>query len=103
LYTNIDLDLAEVHREAVSVIRCRARFVALEPKSGEVLAFAQRTVVRPQPGFVGRVPAKYYDSLMTETKRHPMYNKGDSGERIRPRFPRGKLARRDHGASGQAW
>jgi penicillin-binding protein 2 len=51
--------------------------VALEPKSGEVLALYSAPSWDPNR-FVGGVTAAYYDSLLAD-KRHPLYNKAIQG------------------------
>ena len=76
LYTNIDLDLAEVHRPLFAD-SLQGAAVALEPKSGEVLALYSAPSFDPNR-FVGGVSAAYYDSLLAD-KRRPLYNKAIQG------------------------
>jgi len=81
LYTNIDLDLQKF---IVSVFgdSLQGAAVAIEPKSGEVLALYSAPSFDPNR-FVGGVKSSYFDSLMAD-KRRPMYNKVIEG-----RYPPG--------------
>ena len=76
LYTNIDLELQKfiVHLFGDSL---QGAAVAIEPKSGEVLALYSAPTFDPNR-FVGRVSAAYYDSLLAD-KRRPLYNKAIQG------------------------
>ena len=76
LYTNIDLDL---QRFIVRLFgdSLQGAAVALEPKSGEVLALYSAPSWDPNK-FVGGVSAAYYDSLLSD-KRRPLYNKAIQG------------------------
>ncbi len=76
LYTNIDLDLQKF------IVRLfgdslQGAAVAIEPKSGEVLALYSAPSYDPNR-FVGGVSAAYYDSLLAD-KRRPLYNKAIQG------------------------
>lgn len=76
LYTNIDLDLQKfIVRLFADSLQGAA--VALEPKSGEVLALYSAPSFDPNR-FVGGVSAAYYDSLLAD-KRRPLYNKAIQG------------------------
>jgi penicillin-binding protein 2 len=76
LYTNIDLDLqkfiVKLFGDSLQVA-----VVALEPKSGEVLALHSAPSFDPNR-FIGGVKQAYYDSLITD-RRRPMYNKAIQG------------------------
>jgi penicillin-binding protein 2 len=76
LYTNIDLDLQKF---IVKIFgdSLQGAAVALEPKSGEVLALYSAPSYDPNR-FVGGVSAAYYDSLLAD-KRRPLYNKAIQG------------------------
>ena len=76
LYTNIDLDLQKF---IVKIFgdSLQGAVVALEPKSGEVLALHSAPTFDPNR-FIGRREASYVDSLNTD-KRRPMYNKAIQG------------------------
>ena len=72
LYTNIDLDLQE-YMHSLFGDSLAAGAVAMNPKTGEVLALYSSPSIDPNR-FVGGVPASYYDSLRTDP-RQPEYNK----------------------------
>ena len=77
LYTNIDLDL---QRYVASIFgdSLIGGAVAMDPKTGAVLALYSS----PTPDynrFIGGVPAAYYDSLRTDSRR-PLYNKALQGQ-----------------------
>ena len=76
LYTNVDLDLQKF---IVGIFgdSLQGAAVAIEPKSGEVLALYSAPSYDPNR-FVGGVSASYYDSLLTD-KRRPLYNKAIQG------------------------
>jgi penicillin-binding protein 2 len=76
LKTNIDLDLQTFIYNLFgdSLI---GGAVALEPKTGAVLAIHTSPSVDPNR-FIGGVPRGYYDSLNTD-KRRPLYNKALQG------------------------
>jgi penicillin-binding protein 2 len=76
LYTNIDLDLqkfvAKIFGDSL-----QGAAVALEPKSGEVLALYSAPSFDPNR-FIGGVQASYLDSLRNDPRR-PLYNKAIQG------------------------
>ncbi len=76
LYTNIDLDLQKYVVELFgdSLI---GGVVALEPKSGEVLALHSAPTFDPNR-FIGGIPADYWRAL-NEDPRRPLYNKAIKG------------------------
>jgi penicillin-binding protein 2 len=76
LYTNIDLDLQKF---IVKIFgdSLQGAAVALEPKTGEVLALYSAPSFDPNR-FVGGIKATYYDSLLDD-KRRPLYNKAIQG------------------------
>jgi penicillin-binding protein 2 len=76
LYTNIDLDL---QRFVVQTFgdSLQGAAVAIEPKSGEVLALHSAPSFNPNR-FVGGIPADYWKQLNTDPRR-PMYNKATQG------------------------
>jgi len=76
LYTNIDLDLQKFVVKLFGD-SLQGAVVALEPKSGEVLALHSAPTFDPNR-FVGGVSRVYYDSLNTD-KRRPLYNKAIQG------------------------
>lgn len=76
LYTNIDLDLQKFIVKLFGD-SLQGAVVALEPKSGEVLALHSAPSFDPNR-FVGGVSRAYFDSLNTD-KRRPMYNKAIQG------------------------
>lgn len=76
LYTNIDLDLQKFIVKLFGD-SLQGAAVALEPKSGEVLALHSAPSFDPNR-FVGGVSRAYFDSLNTD-KRRPMYNKAIQG------------------------
>jgi penicillin-binding protein 2 len=76
LYTNIDLDLQKFIVQIFGD-SLQGAAVALEPKSGEVLALYSAPSYDPNR-FVGGVRAAYYDSLLAD-KRRPLYNKAIQG------------------------
>ncbi|MGH7653516.1 MAG: penicillin-binding protein 2 [Gemmatimonadaceae bacterium] len=76
LYTNIDLELQKFVVKLFGD-SLQGAAVALEPKSGEVLALYSAPSFDPNR-FVGGVSAAYYDSLLAD-KRHPLYNKAIQG------------------------
>lgn len=76
LYTNIDLDLQKYVVELFgdSLI---GGVVALEPKSGAVLALHSAPSFDPNR-FIGGIPADYWRALNDDTRR-PLYNKAIKG------------------------
>jgi penicillin-binding protein 2 len=76
LYTNIDLDLQKYIFQLFGD-SLQGAAVALEPKSGEVLALYSAPTFDPNR-FIGRVQASYYDSLQRDPRR-PLYNKAIQG------------------------
>jgi penicillin-binding protein 2 len=72
LYTNIDLDL---QRHAASLFgdSLRGGAIALEPRTGEVLALYSSPSYDPNR-FIGGIPAAYWKELNTDPRR-PLYNK----------------------------
>ena len=76
LYTNIDLDLQKFIVKLFGD-SLQGAAVALEPKSGEVLALHSAPTFDPNR-FIGGVKRGYYDSLLTD-KRRPLYNKAIQG------------------------
>jgi penicillin-binding protein 2 len=76
LYTNIDLDLQKYTAQLFGD-SLQGAAVALEPKSGEVLALHSAPSFDPNR-FVGGVKKGYFDSLNTD-KRRPLYNKAIQG------------------------
>jgi penicillin-binding protein 2 len=79
--TNIDLDLqryvAQIFGDSL-----QGGLVALDPKTGAVLALYSNPIYDPNR-FIGGVPAAYYDSLRNDP-RGPLYNKALQG-----RYPPG--------------
>ena len=76
LYTNIDLELQR-YVAGIFADSLIGGAVAMDPKTGAVLAFYSA----PTPDynrFIGGVPAAYYDSLRTDPRR-PLYNKALQG------------------------
>jgi penicillin-binding protein 2 len=76
LYTNIDLELQKYIVQLFGD-SLQGAAVALEPKTGEVLALYSAPSYDPNR-FVGGVSAAYYDSLLAD-KRRPLYNKAIQG------------------------
>ena len=76
LYTNIDLEL---QRYVVALFgdSLQGAEVALEPKSGEVLALHSAPSFDPNR-FIGGIPADYWRSLLTDPHK-PLYNKAIQG------------------------
>lgn len=76
LYTNIDLDLQRFVYELFgdSLI---GGVVAMEPRSGEVLALHSAPTFDPNR-FIGGIPQDYWDELQTDPRR-PLYNKAIKG------------------------
>ncbi len=76
LHTNIDLDL---QRYTASYFgdSLVGGVVALEPKTGEVLAIHSAPTFDPNR-FIGGIPASYYRELTTDDRR-PLYNKAMQG------------------------
>ena len=76
LYTNIDLDLqlavAEIFGDSLV-----GGVVAMEPRSGEVLALYSAPSFDPNR-FIGGIPFDYWQELQTD-KRRPLYNKAIKG------------------------
>ncbi|MES2178220.1 MAG: penicillin-binding protein 2 [Gemmatimonadota bacterium] len=77
LQTNIDEDLQQ-YAASLFGDTLQGSLVALDPKTGGVLAFVS------EPGwdgnrFTGGIPAAYWDSLNTDPRR-PLYNKALQGE-----------------------
>ena len=72
LYTNIDLDL---QRYAATLFgdSLRGGAIALEPRTGEVLALYSAPSYDPNR-FIGGIPAAYWKELNTDPRR-PLYNK----------------------------
>ena len=76
LVTNIDLDLQRYVAKLFGDSLMGAA-VALDPKTGEVLAMHSAPSYDPNR-FVGGIPAAYYNQLINDPKR-PMYNKATQG------------------------
>lgn len=76
LYTNIDLDLQRFVHELFgdSLI---GGVVAMEPRSGEVLALHSAPTFDPNR-FIGGIPRDYWDALQNDPRR-PLYNKAIKG------------------------
>jgi penicillin-binding protein 2 len=76
LYTNIDLDLQKF---VVGIFgdSLQGAAVALDPKSGEVLALHSAPSYDPNR-FIGGVPTEYFRQLNTDPRR-PMFNKAVQG------------------------
>ncbi len=76
LYTNIDLDLQRFVYELFgdSLI---GGVVAMEPRSGEVLALHSAPTFDPNR-FIGGIPRDYWDALQNDPRR-PLYNKAIKG------------------------
>ena len=76
LYTNIDLDLQKF---IVNIFgdSLQGAAVAIEPKTGEVLALHSAPSYDPNR-FIGGIPAEYWKSLNTDPRR-PMFNKAVQG------------------------
>ncbi len=76
LYTNIDLDLqlavAEIFGDSLI-----GGVVAMEPRSGEVLALHSAPSFDPNR-FIGGIPYGYWEELNTDPRR-PLYNKAIKG------------------------
>jgi penicillin-binding protein 2 len=76
LYTNIDLDLQrfvhEMFGDSIS-----GGVVAMEPRSGEVLALHSAPTFDPNL-FIGGIPLSYWQELQ-EDPRRPLYNKAIKG------------------------
>ncbi len=76
LWTNIDLDLqrfvAGIFGDSLI-----GGVVAMEPKSGEVLALHSAPTFDPNR-FIGGIPRSYWDALQDD-KRKPLYNKAIKG------------------------
>ncbi len=76
LYTNIDLDLqlavAEIFGDSLV-----GGVVAMEPRSGEVLALHSAPSFDPNR-FIGGIPFGYWQELQSD-KRRPLYNKAIKG------------------------
>ncbi len=76
LYTNIDLDLQRYVAEIFGDSLIGA-VVAMEPRSGEVLALHSAPTFDPNR-FVGGIPQSYWDELQRDPRR-PLYNKAIKG------------------------
>jgi penicillin-binding protein 2 len=76
LYTNIDLDLQKFIVKLFGD-SLQGAVVALEPRSGEVLALHSAPSFDPNR-FVGGIVGSYWDSLRTDPRR-PLYNKAIQG------------------------
>jgi penicillin-binding protein 2 len=76
LYTNIDLDLQKFVVEIFGD-SLQGAVVALEPKSGEVLALHSAPSFDPNR-FIGGIPADYWKQLNTDPRK-PLYNKAVQG------------------------
>jgi penicillin-binding protein 2 len=76
LYTNIDLDLQKFVVEIFGD-SLQGAVVALEPKSGEVLALHSAPSFDPNR-FIGGIPADYWKQLNTDPRK-PLYNKALQG------------------------
>ena len=76
LYTNIDLDLqrfvADIFGDSLI-----GGVVAMEPRSGEVLALHSAPTFDPNR-FIGGIPFSYWQELQTDPRR-PLYNKAIKG------------------------
>jgi penicillin-binding protein 2 len=76
LYTNIDLDLQRfVHQLFADTLM--GGVVAMEPRSGEVLALHSAPTFDPNR-FIGGIPRDYWEQLQ-EDERRPLYNKAIKG------------------------
>ena len=76
LYTNIDLDLQKF-MVGIFGDSLQGAAVAIEPKSGEVLALHSAPSYDPNR-FIGGVPTEYFRQLNTDLRR-PMFNKAVQG------------------------
>jgi penicillin-binding protein 2 len=76
LYTNIDLDLQKFIHELFADTLVGA-VVAMEPRSGEVLALHSAPTFDPNL-FIGGIPRAYWTQLQ-EDPRRPLYNKAIKG------------------------
>ncbi len=76
LKTNIDLDL-QAFIESQFGDTLSGGVVALDPKTGGVLAIYSSPAVDPNR-WIGGIPTSYYDSLRNDP-RHPLYNKALQG------------------------
>jgi penicillin-binding protein 2 len=76
LYTNVDLDL---QRFVVQIFgdSLQGAVVALEPRSGEVLALHSAPAYDPNR-FIGGIPTGYWNELRDDPRK-PMYNKAIQG------------------------
>jgi len=72
LYTNIDLDLQR-HTASLFGDSLRGGAIALEPRTGEVLALYSAPSFDPNR-FIGGIPVDYWNELRTDPRR-PLYNK----------------------------
>ena len=77
IYTNIDLDLQKFIVKLFGD-SLQGAAVAIEPKSGEVLALHSAPTFDPNR-FVGGVPKDYYNSLRNDPRR-PLLNKATQGK-----------------------
>lgn len=73
LYTNIDLDLQRYVAKLFADSALQGGVIALEPKTGAVLAMHSAPSFDPNR-FVGGIPAAYWKALNTDPRR-PLYNK----------------------------
>ena len=76
IYTNIDLDLQKFVA-GIFGDSLQGGAVAIEPKSGEVLALYSAPTFDPNR-FIGGIPADYWKALNTDPRR-PLYNKAIQG------------------------
>lgn len=77
LYTNIDLDL---QRYVASIFgdSIQGGLIALEPRTGEVLALHSAPSFDPNR-FIGGIPVSYWNELRNDPRR-PLYNKALQGK-----------------------
>ena len=72
LYTNIDLDLQR-HVASIFGDSLQGGFIALDPRTGEVLALHSAPSFDPNR-FIGGIPTSYWNELLNDP-RMPLYNK----------------------------
>ena len=76
LYTNIDLDLQRHVAQLMDTLQ--GGVIALEPRTGEVLALHSAPSFDPNR-FIGGIPLEYWRELNTDPRR-PLYNKAIQGK-----------------------
>jgi penicillin-binding protein 2 len=77
LYTNIDLGL-QLFVDSLFADSLQGGVIALEPRTGEVLALHSAPTYDPNR-FIGGIPQDYWRALNTDP-RHPLYNKVIQGK-----------------------